>query len=158
VGKEGRSNISPDEYLDLFEKAMKKLAIAVDKEMSEPRYLIYFEHLSSYSIEDIQYAVNRAIHEEKFSVIPPVGKLIKFIEELKMERREWWPKLEYHETWPDTPPERVRELIQPFYDKLAKQEKALSEAEREEAWKRNKEKLLKQADLVKQNADPGEQE
>lgn len=152
------SSISPDEYFDLFGKAMKKLTIAFDKQMSEARLVIYFEHLSSYSIEDIQHAVNRAIHEEEFSVIPPVGKLIKFIEESKAERRERWPRLEFKEEWPTTPSERVRELIQPFYDKLAKQEKALSEAEREEAWKRNKEKLLKQADLVKQSADPVWQE
>lgn len=150
--------MTPKEYIDQFGGLMKKLAVATGKEMPEARTLIYFEHLHTYTIEEIQAAVNQAIHEEEFSVIPTVGKLIRYIEDARREKAGRWPQLEFKEEWPTTPPERVKELIQPFYDKLAKQEKALSEAEREEAWKKNKEKLLKQADLVKQNADPGEQE
>lgn len=150
--------MTPKEYIDQFGGLMKKLAVAMGKEMPEARTLIYFEHLHTYTIEEVQAAVDEAIHEEEFSVIPPVGKLIKFIEESKTERRERWPRLEFKEEWPTTPPERVKELIQPFYDNLAKQEKELSEAERQERWKKNKEKLLKQADIVKQSADPTEQD
>ena len=156
MGNQKESNISPDEYLDLFEKAMKKLAMAVDKEMGEGRYLIYFEQLHPYSIEEIQAAVDQAIHDEEYNVIPAVGKLIRYIEEAREERREHWPRLEFKEEWPTILPERLRELIQPFYDKLEKQKRELSPRERETKWKDNKEKLQKQISLVKRNAEPAE--
>jgi len=76
-------NISPDEYLDLFNKAMKKLEAAVDKVMGEERMLIYFEQLHKYSIDQIQEAVDMAIHDEEYSQITPVGKIIRYIEEIK---------------------------------------------------------------------------
>lgn len=79
--------ITPNEYLDLFDKAMKKLSLAVDKPIGEARTLIYFEHLHAYSIEEIQAAVNRAIHEEEYPQIPPVGKLVRYIEEEREETR-----------------------------------------------------------------------
>jgi hypothetical protein len=80
-----KSQITPDEYLDLFEKAMKKLSLAVDKPMGEARTLIYFEQLHTYSIEEIQAAVDQAIHDEEYSQIAPVGKLIRYIEEAREE-------------------------------------------------------------------------
>jgi len=155
VGNKKGSNTSQNEYLDLFNQAMKKLAMAFDKVMGEARTLIYFEHLHIYNIEEIQAAVNQAIHEEEYSVIPPVGKLIRYIEDARAESRERWPQLEFKEEWPMTPPERVRELIQPFYDKLANQEKELRER-RETLWEKNKEILRGQTNLVKLNADPAD--
>lgn len=82
-----KSQITPDEYLDLFEKAMKKLSLAVDKPIGEERTLIYFEQLHTYPIEEIQVAVDRAIHEEEYSQIAPVGKLIRYIEEAREAER-----------------------------------------------------------------------
>lgn len=82
-----KSQITPNEYLDLFENAMKKLSIAADKPMGEARTLIYFEHLHVYSMEEVQAAVNRAIHEEEYSQIAPVGKLIRYIEEERETQR-----------------------------------------------------------------------
>lgn len=156
--EEKKSNISQGEYLDLFEKAMLKLAMAVDREMGEERILIYFEQLHVYSIEEIQVAVNQAIHDEEFSVIPPVGKLIRIIEDARKEKGERWPalRLEHFEKWPEITNERVKELIQPFYDKLNKIEEELSPEEREERWKRNREKLKVQGNLVRRNAEPVE--
>jgi hypothetical protein len=89
----GSKSDAASEYLGLFERAMKKLALAFDKEMPKERFLIYFEHLSKYTIEEIQYAVNRAIREEEYNVIPPVGRLIKYIEEMREEN--YFPMLEY---------------------------------------------------------------
>jgi len=82
-----KSQITPNEYLDLFDKAMKKLSLAVDKPIGEARTLIYFEHLHAYSIKEIQEAVDRAIHEEEYSQIAPVGKLVRYIEEGREETR-----------------------------------------------------------------------
>jgi hypothetical protein len=156
VGSQKGSSISPDEYLELFKGAMKKLAMAVDKEMGEARYLIYFEQLHTYGIEEIQAAVDQAIHNEEYNVIPTVGKLIRYIEDAREEQGERWPKLEFKEEWPTMTSERLKELIQPFYDRLAKQEKELKER-RETSWKKNKKILEGQINLVKLNADPAEQ-
>lgn len=157
---ENEKKLSQSEYLDLFEKAMKKLAIAFDKEMSEGRFLIYFENLCSYSIEDIQYAVNRAIREEEYNIIPPVGRLIRYIEELNEKKREMaYNLLNYNEKWPIVSIEKVREIVKPFYDKVMKHEKILSEEEREKKWKENKEKLqrqIKQITIVKENVESAE--
>lgn len=113
------SSISPSEYLDLFEKSMKKLAMAVDKDMGEGRYLIYFEQLHGYSIEEIQAAVDQAIHDEEYNVIPAVGKIIHYIERAKRERAERYNPFQIEFKREEILPERLRELIKPFYDKLA---------------------------------------
>ena len=81
-------SISPEEYLDLFGKAMKKLEKSVEKEMGEERFLIYFEQLHKYTIEEIQDAVDQAIHDQHFSLIMPVGKLIWYIEQARLAKRE----------------------------------------------------------------------
>jgi hypothetical protein len=125
------------------------------KEFSEQRVAIYLEHLQSYSLEDIWEAVKKAIHEETYSQIPPVGKIIAMIEETNEEKTERWPRLEFKEEWPDTPIEKVRQLIQPFYDKLEKQKKS-SEEERQTKWKDSKDRLQKQISLVKRNVGPVE--
>lgn len=146
-------NIGPDEYLDLFKKAMKKLAMAVDKEMGEERFLIYFEQLHIYRIEEIQAAVDQAIHDEEYNVIPTVGKLIRLIEDARRENREQWPtlKLEYLENWPTISDERLKELVRPFYEKIDKQKKELS-PEESEARSEEKKKILKgQAKLITRN-------
>jgi hypothetical protein len=146
-------NIKPDEYLDLFKKAMKKLAMAVDKEMGEERYLIYFEQLHVYQIEEIQAAVDQAIHDEQYNVIPAVGKLIRIIEDAREERSERWPvlKLEHFEDWPTISDERLKELVRPFYEKLDKQKKEFSTGEREARAEENKKILRQQAKLINLN-------
>jgi len=153
VQKQKESNINPEQYWDAFKEIIKYIEEAMEKEFSAGRVAIYLEHLQDYSIEEIWEGVKKAIHEETYSKIPPVGKIIAVIEEAHEEKRDRWPRLEHIEPWPDTPPERVRELVKPFYDKLAKQEKELSGEERETRWKENKEKLQRQISLVKLNAD-----
>lgn len=152
MGNQKESNISPDEYLDLFEKAIKKLAMAIDKVMGEGRYLIYFEKLHSYSIEEIQAAVDQAIHDEQYNVIPAVGKLIRYIEEARREVADQYNHFQIEFKRDEISSERIRELLRPFHDKLAAVEQKERE-ERELRWQKNKEKLEGQAKLVKLNAD-----
>lgn len=149
-------SISPDEFIELFEKAMTKLAMSVDKEMGEERSLIYFEQLRKYKIEEIQAAVNQAIHDNEFNLIPTVGKLIRYIEDNREERREKWPRLEHLEKWPEISDERLKELLQTIYKELEGKGQVLSGEEREKKWKENKERLQKQISLVKQNAGRAE--
>jgi len=153
VENKKESNISPAEYLDLFKKAIKKLAMAVDKEMGEERYIIYFEQLHVYQIEEIQAAVDQAIHDEEYNVIPTVGKLIRLIEDGRRENKERWPtlKLEHFENWPTISNERLKELVQPFYDKFNEIDKELSPEDREMRSKEKKEILKHQAKLINLN-------
>lgn len=149
------SSISPDEYFDLFGKAMKKLAESVEKIMGEGQLLIYFEQLCRYQIGEIQTAVNEAIRGNLFSVIVPVGKLIRYIEDVRRERWEQYNPFQIEFKRDEISSERLRELLKPFRDKLAMAEDRERE-ERELKWQKNKEKLQGQTKLVKLNADPVE--
>lgn len=154
--KQKESSISSDKYFNLFGKAMKKLAMAVDKEMGEARLLIYFEHLHTYKIEEIQAAVDDLIHDEEFNVIPTVGKLIRYIEDARREKWNIYNPFQIESKREEISSERLKELLRPFYEKLAMAEERERE-ERELQWQKNKEKLQGQANLVKLNADPVEQ-
>jgi hypothetical protein len=157
VENKKESNISREEYLELFEKAMKKLALAIDKVMGEERYFIYFEQLHKYPIEEIQAAVDQAIHDEEFSVIPPVGKLIRYIEDAREERRlRFRPvMIEYQEQWPEVSQVVREKYIKPLMEKLGMNEGKTPE-EKETRWKERKEELRKQVSLVKRTAEPVE--
>lgn len=152
------SNINRKEYLELFEKAMKKLAMAVDKVMGEERYFIYFEQLHKYPIEEIQVAVDQAIHDEEFSVIAPVGKLIRYIEDAREERRlRFRPvMIEHEERWPEVSEEVREKYIKPLMKKFRMDEEKTRE-EKETQWKDRKEELKSQLNLVKRSAEPAEQ-
>ena len=147
------SNINLNEYLDLFKGAMKKLAMAVDKEMGEARLLIYFEHLHTYKIKEIQAAVDDLIHDEEFNVIPTVGKLIRYIEDARREKWNIYNPFQIESKREEISSERLRELLKPFRDKLVAAEERERE-ERELRWQKNKEKLEGQVNLMKVNADP----
>lgn len=131
------------EYLILFEKAMKKLALAFDKEMPKERFLIYFEHLSKYTIEEIQYAVNRAIREEEYNVIPPVGRLIKYIEEMREEN--YFPMLEYQKE-ERMSKEKAREALNKIFSLIDEKGKQ-NEEKRLIKFEERREQLRKQAKL-----------
>ena len=146
--KQKGSNINPDKYLDLFKGAIKKLAMAVDREMGEERYLIYFEKLHIYQIEEIQDAVDKAIHYEEYNVIPAVGKLIRYIEDERRERGGQYNTFQIESKPEDLPPGRLKELLKPLQDKFAALEK--KEREERELRQKNKEKLKKQAEILKQ--------
>lgn len=156
VEKEKKSNISPEEYWAEFKKIIEYIEEAMGREFSETRVAIYLDHLQKYSIEDIWDGVKVAIQEEAYSQIPPVGKIISFIREAREERGDRWPRLELKEERPNMTPERVRELLQPFYNRLAEHEKESKESKErgEILWKTKKENLSKQVPLVKRSADP----
>lgn len=154
--KEKGSNTTPGEYLDLFNKAMRKLAMAVNQEMGKERHLIYFEQLHGYRIEEIQAAVDRAIHDEEFSVVTPVGKLIRYIEEARREGSEDLGAIQIQYREREITSERLKELLKPLYDKWGMSIEP-TEEERRAQWEERKRKLKAQANLVKQTADPVEQ-
>lgn len=154
--RQKESSINPEQYWAQFKEIIKYIEAAMGRDFTEERVAIYLEHLQEFSIEEIWEGAKRAVHEETYSQIPPVGKIIQIIEDNREEKRERWPRLGYKEEWPDTPIERVKELVQPFYDKLERQKREISEEGRENRWKENKDKLQKQISLVKQNAGPAE--
>jgi len=123
---------------------MKKLALAFDKEMPKERFLIYFEHLSKYSIEEIQFAVNRAIREEEFNVIPPVGRLIRYIEEMREEN--YFPMLEYQKE-ERMSKEKAMEALNKIFSMIDEKEKQ-NEKDRVIRFEERRERLRRQAKLV----------
>jgi len=123
---------------------MKKLALAFDKEMPKERFLIYFEHLSKYSIEEIQFAVNRAIREEEFNVIPPVGRLIRYIEEMREEN--YCPMLEYQKE-ERMSKEKAMEALNKIFSMIDEKEKQ-NEKDRVIRFEERRERLRRQAKLV----------
>lgn len=80
-------------YVEEFGKLIKELETAMGQTMTQERGLIYFEHLSIYPIEEVHVGIKTAIHEETYSQIPPVGKIVAVIERFRRKRAEDWPRM-----------------------------------------------------------------
>src|SRR3972149_843890 len=88
VEKQRESNINPEQYWADFQQIIKFMEGAMEKEMSEERVVTYLQFLQEFSIEEIWEGVRGAIREEKYSQIPPVGKIISIIEQKHQAKSE----------------------------------------------------------------------
>lgn len=138
--------MKPEEEDKFYVLLAKTIEVNWERDFPSDRMRIWWMILREYSFQQVGDAIARYIKQGE-AYWPQVSDIVRTISEMGRDRAEIYPLLEHKENYTKISSERLKQILQPLYEKWGMRPQE-SKEEKEERWIKKREELKRQSELI----------